>query len=213
MQPWARKKGRFWDCHLALHLILTSAVKDSGLKSVVAALSTALAVVAMFAGISSASAQTIKVGLPGYYQACLEKPEFTRIAVMLPQFVRPDIERPNFQNQDKVRPEIVKPIFVKPELVRPLIVRAEYDNRCDRYVATSLLSGGLNMNYTEKGVVSYDIHGARTLALAQQMIAKADASQNAGFTMSPRDLVKMNSEECSCGNGVNTANTPVVVRR
>jgi hypothetical protein len=181
------------------------------MKSVVTTLSTALVVLA---GLCSVSAQTVKVGNPGYYQACLEKPEVMRLSVIKPNIIRPDIEKPDIQNRDRVRPDLVKPVFQAPQFVKPVLVRPEYDNRCERYVATSLLPGGLNLKYSEGGVVSFDLNGVRNLALAQEMIGKADAAKGtAGFTMTPRELVKMTAEECSCGNGVNTANTPVIVRR
>ncbi len=201
----------FLGCHSPCFLVPHNPVKDSSLRSVVTALSTAIAVLA---GISSVSAQTVRVGNPGFYQACIVRPEFMGATVMKPEFIRPQIEKPDLQAKEIVRPDILKPVIVRPDYVRPILVRAEYDNRCNQYVATSLLPGGLNLNYTDTGVVKYDFRGTRNLALAQQMIAKADAEKGTpGFTMTARELVKLNSQECSCGNGINTANTPVIVRR
>ena len=159
----------------------------------------------------------IRVGNPGYYQPCLEKPDFLKFSVEKPQFIKPEIERPNYQAHAPVRPEFVKPNIVMPEIVKPIVERPEYDNRCDQYVATSLLKGGLNLNYSESGVAKIDL-GPRSVALAQQMIAKVDSAKakgNAGFILVPREVAKLNSssEECTCGNGVNIASTPVIVRR
>ena len=134
--------------------------------------------------------------------------------VMKPQFLKPEIEKPEIQLRSLVRPEIVKPAIVVPVFVKPILERPEYDNRCEQYIATSLLKGGLNLNYADSGGAKLDVRSAQSVALAQQMIGKADiAKASAGFTMTQREISKMTSEECSCGNGVNTANTPVVVRR
>jgi hypothetical protein len=96
-----------------------------------------------------ASAQRTGQGAVGFYQACIARPTIDRPLIERAVIERAEISRAIIERPLIDRPDIMRPVIERPEIARPVLERPEFDTRCDQYVATSLLPGGLRLDYSK----------------------------------------------------------------